>query len=312
MKETIVRIVVVGSPQRWLRGRQDGLNLNPESPNFDLARKMLERAVDDRRWPATRVLFTVTPGGFIQGRMPEYGGCKSWASRPADFRSLIPTAEEAVWQVIDADIHTKLASRSRFLTVGVDLVAEGQSKTGGGSDTRAELVGVVDLDQGAVIRWTGKSYPRPGQEERVLVQEPCLESHLLRVAGQRVLLLGCHDLNMFSGRAQAKAKNAREQRWKKMLDLARRFNPTMVLHHPHQTDTPRTWSGGWSGLRQCLDFDGPYASGIAYYPNLPKFSGTRRPLPCVLRATKNGDVVDIRVDGYWSREWERHGETAKA
>lgn len=303
MKETVVRIVVVGSPQRWCRGRL------PISPNFDLARKMLERALDDRRWHAMRVLFAVTPGGFIQGRMPEYGGLRSWATRPADFRSLIPTAEEAVWEVIDADILAKLARRSRFLTLGVDLVAEGQSKTGGGSDTRAELVGVVDLDQGVVIRWTGKSYPRPGQEERVLVQEPCLESHLLRVAGQRVLLLGCHDLNMFNGRAQGNAKNARKQRWKKMLDLARRFNPTMVLHHPHQTDTPRTWSGGWSGLRQFLEFEGPYASGIAYYP---KSLRARHPLQGVLRATKNGDVVEIRVDGYWSREWERYGGTAKA
>lgn len=304
MKETIVRIVVVGSPQRWRLGRC------PISPNFDLARKMLERAVDDRRWPATRVLFAVTPGGFIQGRMPEYGGLRSWATRPADFRSLIPTAEEAVCQVISADILTRLATRSRFLTLGVDLVAEGQSKTGGGSGTRAELVGVVDLDQGAVIRWTGKSYPRPRQEERVLVQEPCLESHLLCVAGQRVLLLGCHDLNMFQGRAQHNAKNARKKRWEKMLDLARRFNPTMVLHHPHQTDSPTTWQQGWIGLRKCLGFDGPYASGISYFPYSLK---ARHPLEAVLQATKSSDdVIDIRVNGYWSREWERHGGTTTA
>ena len=294
MTETIVRIVVVGSPQKW-RGDL------PVSPNDELASKMLKQAVGD--WPASRVLFAVTPGGFIQARMPEdYDGCKSWASRPDDFRSLIPTAEEAVWKVIDEDIRAKLATRARFLTVGVDLVPPGQSKTTGGSDTRAELVGVVDLDEGVVVRWTGKSYPQCRQEECALVQEPCLESHLLPVAGQRVLVLGCHDLNMFNRRARANAKNRRRRRWLDMDNLARHFKPTMVLQHPHQTDTS-TWRQGWSGLRRYLEFDGPYASGIAYFPQ----SGRARcPLEYVLRETKSEDVVDVCVNGYWGRAWERH------
>ena len=295
MTETIVRIVVVGSPQRWPGGR-------PISPNFDLARKMLKQAVDHHDWPTARVLFAVTPGGFIQGRMPkEYDGLRSWASRPDDFRSLIPTAEEAVWKVIDEDIRANLAKRARFLTVGVDLVADGQSKTGGGSDTQAQMVGVVDLDQGVVVRWTGKSYPT-SQEERVLVQEPSLESHLLHMAGQRVLLLGCHDLNMFSGRARKNAKNERQQRREDMESHAHHFKPTMVLHHPHQTDAS-TWRIGWSGLRYSLEFDGLYASGIAYFPFSLK---ARCSLEGVLRETKGGDVIDICVNGYWSRDWERY------
>lgn len=294
MVETIVRIVVVGSPQKW---RGDW----PISPNTTLASKMLKQAVDG--WPTSRSLFAVTPGGFIQARMPEdYDGRRSWASRPDDFRSLIPTAEEAVWKVVGEDIRAKLATRVRFLTVGVDLVPRGQSKMAGGSGTRAELVGVVDLDEGAIVRWTGKSYPVPRQEERVLVQEPCLESHLLSVAGQRVLLLGCHDLNMFSARARAVAKNERQRRWRDMDNLARHFKPTMVLQHPHQTDAS-TWQAGWSGLRYYLEFDGPYASGIAYFPYSRK---ARRPLEGVLRETKSDDVVDICVNGYWGRAWERH------
>ena len=294
MTETIVRVIVVGTPQKWRGG-------SPISPNFDLARKMLKQAVDHRGWPKARVLFAITPGGFVQGRVPaEYDGRRSWASRSDDFRSLIPTAENAVSEVIDEDIRANLAKRARFLTVGVDLVAAGQSKTAGGSGTQAQMVGVVDLDQGAVVRWTGKSYPT-GDEERVLVQEPNLKSHLLRVAGQRVLLLGCHDLNMFSGRARANAKNERRRRWQDMNTLAHQFKPTMVLHHPHQTDEPATWRAGWSGLRQFLGFNGPYASGIAYSPY---YRRARHPLEGVLRVTKSDDVIDVRVNGYWSREWE--------
>ena len=296
MKGTIVRIVVVGSPQEWPGGQ-------PSSPNFQLAKEMLKQAVDHHDWPSARVLFAVTLGGFIQARMPEdYDGCGSWASRPGDFRSLIPTAEEAVWEVIDEAIRVKLAKRARFLTVGVDLVPPGQSKTASGSDTWAELVGVVDLDEGVVVRWTGKSYPQCGQEERALVQEPCLESHLLSVAGQRVLVLGCHDLNMFNPRARENAKNRRRRRWQDMDGLVRHFKPTMVLQHPHQTDKPDTWQQGWSGLQKFLGFHGTYASGIAYYPRHLK---ARSPLKDVLRATKSDDVVDIRVNGYWSQEWER-------
>lgn len=257
--------------------------------------------------------FTVTPGGFIQARMPDYySGRRSWASRPCDFQSLVPSAEEALREVIDEDLRAKLAKRSRFLTVGVDLVPKGQAKVvrsrraRGGTNTlatRAELVGVLDLDEGAVIRWTGKSYPVPGKEERVLVQEPCLESHLLCVAGQRVLVLGCHDLNVFNGRGRPVAI-ARQKRRQKMNAIAHQFNPTMVLHHPHQTDSPITWRQGWNGLRQCLRFDGPYASGIAYFPHAWK---ARCSLEAVLAATKSGDdVIDIRARGFWGREWERY------
>lgn len=297
--DTVVRIVVVGSPQRW---RSDW----PVSPNFDLASRMLRQAVGERGWPPSRALFAVTPGGFVQARMPEeYRGRRSWASRASDFHSLTCAAEAAIWEVIDDDMCAKLRMRSHFLAVGVDLVPEGQSKVGGGPGTRAELVAVVDLNGGIVVRWTGKSYPACGQEERVLVQEPCLESHLLHLAGQRVLLLGCHDLNIFNGRARVNnTKNVdRQRRWQEMSDLARRFNPTMVLHHPHQTDAATTWRQGWSGIRKFLGFNGTYASGIAYYPHCRR---ARCPLEDVLLATKSDDVIDICVKGHWSRDWALH------
>ena len=301
MTATIVRIVIDGSPQVWCRG-------NAISPNFDMARQMLRQAVDDHRWPLSRVLFSVTPGGFLQGRMPpEYGGLAGWHSRPCDFRSLIPTAEKAIWEVLDKDTCAKLRERAHFLTVGVDLVPEGESKKGGGTGTRAELVAVVDLDERVVVRWTGRSYPESGQEERVLVREPCLKSHMLCMARQRLLVLGCHDLNMFSARAQDRAKGKRHQCWREMVDISCRFGPTMAFHHPHQTDDVRTWKQGWTGLLQCAQKNATYASGIAYFPDLPRHHKARHPLEDVLRSTKSGDdVVDICVNGFWSKEWKRY------
>ena len=297
-KDLIARIVVDGSPYEW-RGTKV----------VNMASELIRQALNSSGWPSSRVLFTVTPGGFIQGPMPnDYQGCRSWQSRPCDFRRLTRFAEDALWQVVNHDIRTKLRQRSRFLTVGVDLVPDGQSKIGGGGDTRAELVGVVDLDDGVVVRWTGKSYPVSGQETRVLVQETRLQSHLLCIPEHRVLVLGCHDLKLFSGRARANATGVRKRRREKMEDLAREFRPTLVLHHPHQTDTPSTWGQGWSGLQHALSFDGPYASGIAYFPDLRRSNEARAPLEDVLRTTKTagGTVRDIPVTGFWSAKWQRY------
>ena len=301
-KGLIARIVVDGSPYEWCGAKV------VVKTSCSMASELIRQAVNSSDWPSSRVLFTVTPGGFIQAPMPndyDHQGLRSWESRPEDFQRLVPFAKKALCQVVDEDIRTKLRQRSRFLTVGVDLVRDGQSKVGGGNHTRAELVAVVDLDESESVRWTGKSYPVPRQEERVLVQETHLESHLLSVAGHRVLVLGCHDLNVFNGRARAKAENARRERREKMENLARRFKPTMVLHHPHQTDQPSTWGNVWPQLRRTLAFNGPYASGIAYFPQ-PTSSQVRGPLDDVLRKTAGGGVSDIRVDGFWSAEWQRY------
>lgn len=299
-KDLIARIVVDGSPYEWCGAKV------VVKTSCSMASELIRQAVNSSDWPSSRVLFTVTPGGFIQAPMPnDYRGLKSWESRPEDFQRLVPFAEKALWQVVDEDIRTKLRQRSRFLTVGVDLVRDGQSKVGGGNHTRAELVAVVDLDESVIVRWTGRSYPESGQEEGVLVQETHLESHLLRVAGHRVLVLGCHDLNVFSGRARGNAENARRERREKMENLARRFKPTMVLHHAHRTDQPSTWGNVWPQLQRTLAFNGPYASGIAYFAD-PKSNKASAPLDYVLWKTAGGGVSDIRVDGFWSAEWQRY------
>ena len=287
---TIVRIVVNGRP--WKK---------PGCVNFDKARGMLKQALKSKCWPSKRSLFAVAPGGFIHARMPEYHGKQGWSSRRRDFQDLIPIAEEVVEKVVIGDIKRELSLRVQFLTLGVDLVLPGQAKGAEGIGTHAELVAVVDLSTGRICKWTGKSYPTPKQEH-TLVHETTLKSHLRRCKGQRVLILGCHDLNVFNNRSRANARNpSRVERWEKLDELACQFKPTLVLHHPHQTDTWETWQGGWSGVRQHLDSVPTYASGIAYFSWDFKSSRPlepRRSLDGVLLHTRCGDVVDICVDGY--------------
>ena len=83
-----------------------------------------------------------------------------------------------------------------------------------------------------------------------------------------------------------------------MRKLAKEFGPTMILHHPHSTDSPRVWSTAWSGARKVLPRDSGgehvWASGIAYYRGGGKLRGK---LCDVRRATRccEEEVADILV-----------------
>ncbi len=104
---------------------------------------------------------------------------------------------------------------------------------------------------------------------------------------------------MFSPRAWANQSegSARRERCEEMVQLVRRFDPTVVLQHPHQTDTPRIWSVGWSGLTGSAasallgarSSVRAWASGIAYYN---ADGPCRAELTNVLRSTEGGGGFD--------------------
>lgn len=187
----VVRIVVEGCP-----------SVRSEKTNVRQASDMLLRAFTDDRWPG-KAMFAVTPGGFVVTPFPvRWKGARGWASRPGDFQALVEDAEKAVGEVLTPRVLDAARGRAAYLTLGVDLNdRNGKRKMDRKSrGTHAELVAIVDLECGKPVRWTGKSYPVDWQE-RTLVQESKLESHLIECGNERVLVLGCHDLNMFGARA---------------------------------------------------------------------------------------------------------------
>jgi len=58
------------------------------------------------------------------------------------------------------------------------------------------------------LHFTGKSYPTTGQAKGLL-RITNLETHFTDLNGQSALILGCHDLTIFSPRSNAKAKGWR-------------------------------------------------------------------------------------------------------
>jgi hypothetical protein len=76
-----------------------------------------------------------------------------------------------------------------------------------------------------------------------------------------------------------------------MRHLARAFRPTVVLQHPHSTDSPNIWRTAWAGLHRELPGVMAWASGIGYY----RRDGARRgSLREVLAATAgHGHSIDV-------------------
>jgi len=245
-------------------------------------RATLTRAL--RVWPPeARVKFLVCPGGLLRAPWPsDWDGRKGWESA-GDLAPLIRNAQRALDRVLDSTLLAQLRPRARYLSLGIDL----ETKRGDDRLPHAEFVAVVDLARPAKgTLWTGKSYPTPSQE-RALVRVTDLNTHQMTLGGDRVLVLGCHDLNMFSGRSWANQNpgGLRRQACRAQRKLTRDFRPTIVLHHPHTTDTPRIWTLGWAGLRNLLA-PTAWASGIAY---CNPWGAPREPLAKVLANTCNGD-----------------------
>jgi hypothetical protein len=268
--QSIVRVVVRGRPA--------------SSPRA--AGEILLEAFE--KWPvSTCAKFTVTPGGFISGEFPSrWSGGLAWESSSKDLDALVCIAKPLVEACVTKEVLAIAKVRTRVLTIGVDLISDAE---------HAELVAVIDCGSGEIVRWTGKSYPT-GEQEALLVQVADVDSHLLEIAEEKVLVLGCHDLNMFSSRARANQNpnGVRRRRCDAMARAAARFRPTTVLQHPHSTDTPNIWRMPWSCLARDYPTVRTYASGIGYF----RWNGKlRRPLREVLEGTRStAGVLDLVVN----------------
>jgi hypothetical protein len=156
-----------------------------------------------------------------------------------------------------------------------------------------ELVAIYDLKKEKIISRTGKFYPTEGQKKD-LIKINDLDTHFIELNNQRIVILGCHDLNVFSPRGQA---NADPNGWKKQLadrfkTQCIKFKPEIILLHPHTTDTPYIWNLAWWTVEKELPNVKHFASGIKYYNR----NGVRGDIDKVLEKTKKGDVTDFYYD----------------
>lgn len=272
----VMRLVLVGPPR-------------PQS-----AQAMLKAAFD--RWPEGRTArFLITPGAFIEVPWPaDWPGIRGWDARPEERKPLEALAEQAARRVLGPEICRAARGRVRYITLGVDLTTPAKMK-----GPHAELVGVYDVEKDRFAGWTGKSYPLATQEQS-LVQVTDTASHLMTLDGERVLVLGCHDLNMFSPRAYANQTEGsrRRQRTEAMRADAEDFSPTLILQHPHGTDTPNIWLMAWRAIEKRFPNLKAWASAIGFYNFMNPEGETRSSLEKTLRQTQsaNGRVENLVIE----------------
>jgi hypothetical protein len=180
-----------------------------------------------------------------------------WDSDANDFEILKRHIEPCIAALISTRLRRAARANANAIVFGID--AGPDAKTG----ALAELAVVYDLVN---ANWhvTGKSFPRGDQRRVVRVQD--LRSHFVEVLDERVLILGCHDLNVFSprGRSQQLLCGRLAALRREMDHDVERFAPTVALQLPHGTDTPRTWMPAWNALAAATRLRA-WASGIAFY-----------------------------------------------
>lgn len=237
-------------------------------------------------WPKNLVTdYVITPGAFLTFLWPSGLVVKNIkAPTKHEINSLRVAAEKTCDKFLSKFDTLSLLNKFRFITLGVDSSSE---ETG----QQAELILLRDL-RTKKDWWTGKSYPTPAQESHLI----CINfsSHFVKTSLDRILILGCHDLNLLSNRALANSKSGswRNRRILKFRNLSKKFEPNITLQLAHTADTPNIWSTAWSGLSKALPSVSIYAGAGRWYN---PFGTQRGNLSTTLNRTAKGQVSTFFV-----------------
>lgn len=232
-----------------------------------------------------------TPGGFIWCRTSFDNIHTGKSSEKAGFEGVITKIRPTVEQFLTGELKEMLRKKTNNLTLGIDVFDLSADKNQG---KHAELVGTFNTIEDRFTGWTGKSSPVQDQTSTLLY---CIDhdSHFQRIDGVDVLVLGCHDLNIFSPRSRESIKPT-TYKGKLISEMQRRcdeIKPVVLLQHPHSTDSSRIWSVAWSGVKRFIPSIQIY-SGAVHYANF-KGGAPREPLEKVLASTASPFVKNTRV-----------------
>ena len=262
--------------------------------DVDTARRVLNAVCE--QWPeGVKVDCLITCGAFLYFEWPcDLPEIEDNLFPPPNALNLLQREAEAQCNcLLDGRLRTRLKKHVRYLTVGIDAHSEEPIISLSSTIIRhphVELVTLIDLETGS-YHWTGKSYPTSGQETGLL-RVADIDSHFLELACGTVMILGCHDLSMFNPRGIAVTKAQwRQDTRRTFLNTAKSRKPKLVLHHPHTTDSVRTWLASWNRLSVELQSVERFIGAGRYH----REEGVRSDLSDVLSATKQGASIDFVI-----------------
>ena len=112
-----------------------------------------------------------------------------------------------------------------------------------------------------IINITGKSYPTV-YDAKMGVKPYPMNTHFFKYSSDSILILGCHDIKLFSGRVRSIVKGERRKKVNQFDRLFKIEKPKVILHHPHVTNDFRTWNHEWRWIENNIHCE--FASGIYY------------------------------------------------
>jgi hypothetical protein len=235
-----------------------------------------------------RVTVLQTYGGFTRVYDDLSDLQSGTRSGKQDFDAAVAIAAKAVGEKLPEERMALIREKADILTLGIDVYDNGEGTL---ASTHAELVATIDTQTNRILSWTGKSQPL-AQQATTLVYCTDLDSHFQLIANTPTLVLGCHDLNIFSNRSRASTRRGSYKakvidRMQELVDLHR---PRVVLAHPHTTDTWKVWSVAFSGLQEHIPSAELISIGFDYFNP----AGSRRAtLEETLARTSLGRVTDV-------------------
>jgi hypothetical protein len=230
--------------------------------------------------------FLLTPGGFLEFEWPDHLP-EDKTAQVRLLRHLAALCWSRFWQRLPTRTRQSLANHVRLISTGIDSEMQNEH---GRVKRCIQFVILFDPRKEKIVHWTGKSYSSVADVTRGLIEIDDLSSHFWREKEQSICLLGCHDLKLFSPRAKAIAGESRQRKMSTFDRLMRKYRPTLVLQHPHNTDTPNIWNQDWRQIQKLYPFVTTYASGIRYH----NYGNRKRaPLNKVLEKTQFGNITDI-------------------
>lgn len=263
----------------------------PWEGNVIRAKTLMEDII--QKWPTQdRVAFFVTPGAFLRFPWPEQFPAPEDNLHPFEecLTLLRDAARKCCDQFLDEKLRADLSHHADYLTVGID--SEDKRKKNG---YQVEFVALVDLKTNQYF-WTGKSYPDSPQQHR-LIRVSDLSSHFIHLPIGNAMVLGCHDLKMFSNRGRTAAGTVQENTWRKTAhqeidQLIAREKPIIILQHPHTTDRYGSWYAEWNELASRCPPEVMYISAGLYYHYGKE---CRSSLADVRKNTRCGTSIDFVI-----------------
>ncbi len=173
---------------------------------LDTSKNILHKICD--KWPQNKkVDCLITCGAFLTfdwlHSVTDVGNNKNPSKEVLDL--LTALAIKHCELLLDDDLRKRLNNYTDYLTIGIDSYKDKISLSKVSiRQLHIEIVTLLDLKTNRYFL-TGKSYPTAGQENG-LVRFQDLETHFVDLPIGKVLILGCHDLNVFSPRGKVTTK----------------------------------------------------------------------------------------------------------